>query len=72
MSTVTAERNYLVQRAATRSTEWQTLCTNPNLEYAEEVYQKQLQVYCTGKFRLLDPDGNVLQLQEARPMFSNN
>lgn len=62
---------FKVQRAGLAG-EWKTVCSNPNKDYAEEIYQKQLALYSIGRFRLLDPDNNVLKEGKATPLFSNN
>lgn len=64
------EGEFLVQRAALNSTEWKTVCRNKNKDYAKKVFDKQLQVYSMGQFRLIDPEGLVLEKEEARPLFS--
>ena len=39
---------------------------------AREIFQRQLQVYSVGRFRLLDGDGRVLEERKALPLFSTN
>ena len=63
---------FKVQRAGLNAGEWKTVCSNANQEYAEEIYQRQLKLYSIGRFRLLDPNNNVLKEGKAQPLFSNN
>lgn len=67
---MTAE--FKVQRAGLAGNEWKTVCTNANEAYVREVYQKQLQLYSVGRFRMLDPNDNVIAEGKAQPLFSNN
>lgn len=64
--------NFKVQRAGLQGDKWQTVCTNPNKDYAEEIYQKQLLMYSIGRFRLLDPNDKVIKEGKAAPLFSRN
>jgi len=64
--------DFKVQRAGLAAGEWKTVCSNPNKDYAEDVYQKQLKLYSVGRFRLLDPNDNVLKEGKASPLFSCN
>lgn len=64
--------DFKVQRAGLAGNEWKTVCSNPNQAYAEEIYQKQLELYSIGRFRLLDPNDNVLKEGKAAPLFSRN
>ena len=64
--------DFKVQRAGLAGTEWKTVCTNPNETYVREVYKKQLEIYSIGRFRILGPDGKVIEEGQAKPLFSNN
>jgi hypothetical protein len=64
--------NFLVQRAGLGSVEWKTVCTNKDEQYAREVYQKQLELYSVGRFRLVDDTGKILAEGKAVPIFSRN
>lgn len=64
--------NYLVQRAGLGGVEWKTVCTNKDEQYAREVYQKQLDLYSVGRFRLMDETGKILAEGKAVPLFSRN
>lgn len=63
---------FKVQRASLNAGEWKTVCTNNSEDYARNIYQKQLQLYSVGRFRLIDNDGKVLAEGKAAPLFSNN
>jgi len=64
--------DFKVQRAGLGGKEWKTVCTNANEAYAKEVYQKQLELYSVGQFRLLGPDDKVIAEGRATPLFSKN
>lgn len=51
-------------------TAWKTVFRSLDESKAREVFARQLEVHSTGKFRLLDPTGRVLELQNARPLFA--
>jgi len=61
---------YQVQKAALNG-DWKTVCKG-NENYAREIYARQLKLYSIGRFRLLDPNNNVLEEAKAIPLFSNN
>lgn len=61
---------YEVQKAGLSSDEWKTVCKSEDKEYAEKIYGRQLQFHSIGRFRLVDPDGNVVREEEAAPLFS--
>ena len=60
---------WLVQKSPT-VTNWQTVYRSSDETKAREIFERQVQVHCTGKFRLLDPAGNVVKLEQARPLFA--
>lgn len=64
--------DFLVQRSGLGSTAWQTICRNPNREYAEGILARQVRLSSVGRFRLLSPEGRVLAEKTARPLFGNN
>ncbi len=66
---MTAE--YQVQKAGLNGQNWKTVCRGPEAQ-AREVFYTQLRLYSVGRFRLLDPDGKVIEEQRARPLFSGN
>jgi hypothetical protein len=61
---------FKVQRAGIVG-EWKTVCTNINESYARKIYQKQLELYSIGRFRLL-ADDKVIEEGKATPLFSRN
>jgi hypothetical protein len=65
--TMTGE--FQVQKAGLQGREWRTVCRAPEAR-ARDVFQRQLRYYSIGRFRLLDPDGRVLEERTARPLFS--
>jgi len=39
---------------------------------ARELFCRQLKLYSVGRFRLLNPEGAVVEEQKASPLFSTN
>jgi hypothetical protein len=66
---MTAE--YQVQKAGLAGMNWTTVCRGPE-DYARDIFLRQLQLYTVGRFRLLGPDGSVIEDCKALPLFSNN
>jgi hypothetical protein len=60
---------WIVQRSPT-VTNWMTVFRSPAEDKAREIFARQLQVYCTGKFRLVDPAGQVVETKFAKPLFA--
>lgn len=60
-----------VQKAGLSGLNWKTVCRGPEAK-AREVFSNQLRLYSVGRFRILGPDGKVLEEQNARPLFSGN
>ena len=60
---------WLVQKSPS-VTALDTVFRSPDESKAREVFTRQLDVHCTGKFRLLDPAGRVVEMQNARPLFA--
>jgi hypothetical protein len=60
---------YQVQRAGLRGHEWKTVCRAPEAK-AREVFQRQLRYCSVGRFRLLGPDGQVIEERAALPLFA--
>ena len=63
--------DYQVQKAGLAGSSWTTVCRG-NETKAREIFQRQLQLYSVGRFRLLDGDGRVLEERKALPLFSTN
>lgn len=62
---------YQVQKAGLAGANWQTVCRGPEAK-AREIFLRQLKLYSVGRFRLLDPQGVVLEERKATPLFSDN
>jgi hypothetical protein len=63
--------DYQVQKAGLNGQNWKTVCRGPEA-HAREVFHNQLRLYSVGRFRLLDPEGKIVDEQLARPLFSGN
>ena len=66
---MTAE--FQVQKAGLGGLNWKTVCRGTEAR-AREVFSDQLRLYSVGRFRLLDPEGKVVEEKDARPLFSGN
>ena len=66
---MTAE--FQVQKAGLAGTNWTTVGRGPE-EQAREIFLRQLRLYTVGRFRLLGPDGKVIEDRKALPLFSDN
>jgi hypothetical protein len=67
---MTAE--FQVQRSGLAGIHWTTVCRGPEAR-ARAVFHRQLRLSTVGRFRLLAPDGRVLEEREAsRLFFSDN
>ncbi|GIW82045.1 MAG: hypothetical protein KatS3mg105_3852 [Gemmatales bacterium] len=62
---------FLVQKAGLQGDNWKTVCRGSE-EKAREVLRRQLKYHSIGRFRLLDPEGKVIEEHKARPIFSRN
>jgi hypothetical protein len=62
---------FQVQKTGLQGLNWKTVCRGPE-HYARDVFQRQLRYYSIGRFRLLGPDGQVIEERTARPLFSPN
>jgi hypothetical protein len=62
---------YQVQKAGLAGMNWTTVCRAPE-DQAREIFLRQLRLYTVGRFRLLGPDGKVLEERKALPLFSDN
>jgi hypothetical protein len=60
-----------VQKTGLQGQEWKTVCRGSE-QYARDIFQRQLKYYTVGRFRLLDPDGRVIEERTARPLFSRD
>jgi hypothetical protein len=59
---------FQVQQKGLQGREWKTVCRSSE-NHAREVFQRQLQYYSIGRFRLLGPNGQVIEERTARPLF---
>jgi hypothetical protein len=57
-----------VQRTGLQGREWKTVCRGPE-DQARDVFERQLRYYSIGRFRLIGPDGQVIEERTARPLF---
>jgi hypothetical protein len=62
---------YQVQKCGLVGQNWTTICRGPEA-LAREVFQRQLRLYSVGRFRLLSPDGQVVEERKAASLFSDN
>ena len=60
---------FQVQKSGLGGENWTTVCRGPEAR-AREVFLRQVRLYSVGRFRLLDPDGRVLQEERAASLFS--
>jgi hypothetical protein len=63
--------DYQVQKAGLAGQNWTTVCRGPEGK-AREIFLRQVRLYSVGRFRLLDPNGQVLEERKAAPLFSAN
>lgn len=54
-----------VQKSGLGSTTWKTVCTKDNYPDALKVYEKQLELYSVGKFRIIDAEKKVICEKQA-------
>lgn len=64
-------REFEVQKAGLAGSNWKTVCRGPEAK-AREIFQRQLQLYSVGRFRILDADGKIIAEGKANPLFSAN
>ena len=62
---------FQVQKAGLAGQKWTTVCRGAE-DKAREIFQRQLRLYSVGRFRLLNPEGQVIEEQKAKPLFSDN
>jgi hypothetical protein len=65
------EAEFKVQRSGLAGVNWTVICNGPEHK-AREVFRRQLRLYSVGRFRLLAPDGQVIEEATATPLFSDN
>jgi hypothetical protein len=59
---------YQVQRAGLAGLNWTTVWRGTEAE-ARILFCRQLRLYTVGRFRLLDPNGRVVEEGKALPLF---
>lgn len=62
---------FKVQKAGLGGPNWVTVFSGTEAK-AKEIFERQLRLYSVGRFRLLAPDGHVLQERKAQPQFCFN
>jgi hypothetical protein len=66
---MTAE--YQVQNSGLAGKDWTTVCRGPEGK-AREVFERQVRLYSVGRFRLLGPDGQVIEERKASALFAHH
>lgn len=56
---------YQVQKAGLAGVNWTTVCRGDEVK-ARTIFQRQLDLYSIGRFRLLDGQGQVLEERKAQ------
>jgi hypothetical protein len=62
---------YQVQKAGLAGQHWTTVCRAAEAQ-ARELFVRQLRLYSVGRFRLLAPDGLVVEERQVRPLFADD
>ena len=62
---------YQVQKAGLAGQNWTTVCRGTKAK-ARDIFLRQLRLYSVGRFRLLDPDGRVVEERKVSPLFGDN
>jgi hypothetical protein len=62
---------FQVQKSGLAGMNWTTVCRGTE-DYAREIFLRQVKLYSVGRFRLVDPNGDVVDERKATPLFSNN
>ena len=60
-----------VQKSGIAGVNWTTVCRGSEGQ-AREAFRRQLKLYSIGRFRLLGPDGRVVEERRANSLFSDN
>ena len=61
---------YQVQKAGLAGLSWTTVCRSGEAK-AREVFARQVRLYSVGRFRLLDPTGQIVDEQKACRLFTH-
>ena len=62
---------YQVQKSGLAGINWITVCRG-DAEKARRVFERQLELYSVGRFRLLDEKGQILEERRAQLRFFAN
>ncbi len=62
---------FQVQKAGLAGLNWITVCRGSEGQ-AREAFRRQLKLYSVGRFRLISPEGLVVEEGRANPLFGNN
>lgn len=62
---------YQVQKAGLVGENWKTISRGSEAQ-AREIFYRQLRLHSVGRFRLVDPHGNVIEEKKAASLFSEN
>ena len=62
---------YQVQKEGLAGQSWTTVCRGPEAK-ARDIFLRQLRLYSVGRFRLLDPDGRVVEERKVSPLFGGD
>ncbi len=68
---MTGSSEYQVQKAGLAGQNWTTVGRGTEAK-ARELFYRQLKLYSVGRFRLLNPEGTVVEERKASPLFSTN
>jgi hypothetical protein len=60
-----------VQKAGLAGKNWTTVCRGPEAQ-AREAFVRSLRLYSVGVFRLVGPDGQVVEERKAMPLFGRD
>jgi hypothetical protein len=60
-----------VQKSGLAGIKWTTVCRGHEHK-AREIFRRQLRLHSVGRFRLVAPDGRVIEEGKAAPLFSEN
>lgn len=62
---------FQVQKSGLAGVEWTTVCRGDEVK-ARAIFERQLQLYSVGRFRLVDAQGQVLEERKAQMrLFAN-
>ena len=62
---------YQVQKSGLAGINWTTVCRGDPIK-TRQIFERQLQLYSVGRFRLLDDRGQVVEERRAQLLFFAN